>query len=539
MAKLKISDKQISMFDGSKKLKITKPLRLIELFGGIGAQSKALENLGVDFESWFYCDFDKYAVKSYNAIHGKNYDPTDITRLHASDLKIIETDKYDYLLTYSYPCQSISLAGKQEGMKKGSNTKSSLLWEVERLLDELSGFIPHRYSTPNDKIFSMGISTDYYHKTDTKKLPQYLLMENVPQVIGSRNAHDFADWVEFLERLGYQNYFKILNAKDYEIPQNRARCYMVSALGDYYYEFPKPIKLKLRLKDVLEDEVDEKYYLTKKQIKSMQNPIFESMGIDRTNNIDGVCNAITTMCGGNREPKILCNVNPSGNGMNGNVYDSNNLCPTLTTNKGEGIKITDETICINSKVNGKQPSLQDRIYDSDGISTAITTGFMPSIKVCEATKKGYAEAYVGDGIYINRPHQKRETVQKQMCQTIKAQPSDIGVVLDDLRSKNKRLISMLDKIDITKIQAIDMYNQTVSNEINTIKTTIDSSNMTAITQNLRIRKLTPLECWRLMGFSDDDFNKAKSTGMSNAQLYKQAGNSIVVNVLMAIFKEML
>lgn len=127
---------QISFFDGSKKFTFDKPIRLIELFAGIGAQAKALENLGIEFEHYRICEFDKYAVCSYNAIHGTNFEPSDIRELHAADLGITETEKYLYIMTYSFPCQDLSKAGKGRGMARDSGTRSGLLWEVERLLDE-------------------------------------------------------------------------------------------------------------------------------------------------------------------------------------------------------------------------------------------------------------------------------------------------------------------------------------------------------------------------------------------------------------------
>lgn len=134
--------------------KITKPIRLIELFAGIGSQAKALKNLKVNFEHYKIVEFDKYAIASYNAIHNTNFNPLDITKIHANDLEIVDTDKYEYIMTYSFPCQDLSLAGKGRGMAKGSGTRSGLLWEVERILKEC------------------------------KELPQVLLMENVPEVIG-------------------------------------------------------------------------------------------------------------------------------------------------------------------------------------------------------------------------------------------------------------------------------------------------------------------------------------------------------------------
>lgn len=123
---------QTSFFEGQSPLKITKPIRLIECFAGIGAQAKALENLGVQFEHYRICEFDKYAVKSYNAIHGTNFETSDITQIHAEDLGVVDTDRYTYIMTYSFPCQDLSGAGKGRGMSKSENTRSGLLWEVER-----------------------------------------------------------------------------------------------------------------------------------------------------------------------------------------------------------------------------------------------------------------------------------------------------------------------------------------------------------------------------------------------------------------------
>lgn len=213
---------QISMFEGKHPFKITKPLRLIELFAGIGAQAKALENLGIEFEHYRICELDKYAVASYNAVHGTNFATSDITKIHAADLGIVETDKYEYIMTYSFPCTDLSTAGRQAGMKKGSRTRSGLLWEVERLLTEM------------------------------KELPQVLVMENVPQVIGTKNIKYFAEWVSVLDNLGYNSKWEILNAKDFGIPQNRSRFFMVSILGNYFYDFPNKIMSKMKLKDFVE-----------------------------------------------------------------------------------------------------------------------------------------------------------------------------------------------------------------------------------------------------------------------------------------------
>ena len=229
---------QLDIFSAIKQpYKITKPIRLIELFAGVGSQAMALKRLGANFEHYRVVEFEKYAIKSYNAIHGTDFEPMDITKIIGSDLGITDTYKYCYIMTYSFPCQDLSVAGKQKGMTKGSGTRSGLLWEVERLLNEVNN------------------------------LPQVLLMENVPQVHGKKNMEDFQRWIDFLESKGYSNYWQDLNAKNYGVAQNRNRCFMVSILGDYSFKFPEPIELKKVMKDYLEDEVDEKYYINMESIR--------------------------------------------------------------------------------------------------------------------------------------------------------------------------------------------------------------------------------------------------------------------------------
>ena len=238
---------QLDIFSAIKQpYKITKPIRLIELFAGVGSQAMALKRLGANFEHYRVVEFEKYAIKSYNAIHGTDFEPMDITKIIGSDLGISDTDKYCYVMTYSFPCQDLSVAGKQKGMTKGSGTRSGLLWEVERLLNEVDN------------------------------LPQVLLMENVPQVHGKKNMEDFQRWIDFLESKGYSNYWQDLNAKNYGVAQNRNRCFMVSILGDYSFKFPGPIELKKVMKDYLEDEVDEKYYINNEKAQKLIQKLIDN-----------------------------------------------------------------------------------------------------------------------------------------------------------------------------------------------------------------------------------------------------------------------
>lgn len=281
---------------------IDKPIRLIELFSGVSSQAMALRDLGVEFEHYLTCEWEVNAIASCKAIHFAD-DTTDYSRDYTEDelidilfnmgisangksplaigqivnhnfrgtwlretynniqathnlvnimatkgedLKIVDTDKYVYLLTYSFPCQDLSLVGKRKGMSKGSGTRSGLLWEVERLLGEV------------------------------ENLPQILLMENVPQVMSADNIKDFHSWCDFLENKGYKCYSEILNAKDYGVAQNRERAFMVSILGDYNYKFPQPIPLKTTMKEYLEPEVDERYYINSDKAKKLIVDLIES-----------------------------------------------------------------------------------------------------------------------------------------------------------------------------------------------------------------------------------------------------------------------
>lgn len=216
-----------------------KPIRLIELFAGIGSQAMALRNIGVPFEHYRVVEFDKYPIASYNAIHGTDFKPIDITQVKGSDLGIVDTDKFTYLLTYSFPCQDLSVAGKQRGMTKGSGTRSGLLWEVERLLNEV------------------------------ENLPQILIMENVPQVHSKKNLPDFQRWLDYLESKGYKTTWSDLNAMNYGVAQSRNRCFAVSLLDGRDFTFPSPITLTKVMQDYLEEEVDEKYYITNDKAKKL------------------------------------------------------------------------------------------------------------------------------------------------------------------------------------------------------------------------------------------------------------------------------
>ena len=323
-------------------------IRYLSLFSGIGAFEKALTNLEIEYEVVNYCEIDKYASKSYSAIHGVSESKNlwDITKINVVNLPT----NID-LITYGFPCQDISLAGKQKGMfnDDGSLTRSGLFFKALDIIE--------------------------YTK------PKIAIAENVKALTSKKFTKEFKIILESLEKAGYNNYWKVLNAKDYGIPQNRERVFIVSIRKDIdnnTFEFPKPYCLEKKLKNFLEANVDEKYYLSDDQIlkivswKAHQKPLEKVLG-------------------------------------------NKSIVPTITA-------------------------------------------------------RGAGANHSGMLLY-----------------------SDTLEYTSNLQNKDKP----------------------------------------------KIRKLTPKECFRLMGFYDEDFEKVESIHVSNTQLYKQAGNSIVVNVLEEIIYKLL
>lgn len=321
-------DNQMNLFDFIREpISITKPIRLIELFAGYGSQAMALKRIGAKFEHYRVVEFDKYAIASYNAVHGTDFPTMDITKVHAEDLNICDTDAFTYLLTYSFPCTDLSVAGKQAGMSKGSGTRSGLLWEVERILTEI--------------------------RNSNGELPQILFMENVPQVHSQDNMPDFRKWLDFLESLGYTNYYQDLNAKNYGVAQNRERCFMFSFLGEYNYHFPQPIPLTKRIRDYLEGVVDDKFYVSDKALKGFA--------------------------------KHAKKQKEKGNSFHAVVKDVDDISSTI---KARYYK--DGSDCL-IKVAGRINSSQDgKVVYTDGIALTLTSGHYNVPKIAEPTiRKSY------------------------------------------------------------------------------------------------------------------------------------------------------
>ena len=413
------------------------------------------------------------------------------------------------------PCQDFSVAGKQKGS----------VWTCKNCGHEYNPLTVHwskrdkcpQCNSSNIEKTRSSLLVEYLRVIRANK-PNFGIYENVKNIVGKQfRDTTFKLFEDELHEYGYNTYWKVLNAKNYGIPQNRERVYLIfirKDLDNGQFKFPEPFDNGIRLKDILEDEVDEKFYLsdekiarfitnlntknallydpcqtdpcqTKREGKSREytefspnltsrdykdprlinDNVVKQLGNISTDNsswnnpqtgriysVEGINPTLNTCGGGQREPKIVQvgNINPSGKGMNGNVFVSDGLAPTITTNKGEGSKVL----------------------------------------IPQATKQGYIEREVGGVADLSYPNSKTRRGRVQ-------------------------------------------ENGTISPTITATETGICK-----IESPIRIRKLTPKECFRLMGFSDKDFDAAKNVGVSNSQLYKQAGNSIVVDVLYYIYVEL-
>ena len=453
-------------------------------------------------QAWFIeDDIVWYPVKSIKPLYIKE----DVFNIEVQD---DHTYTANNMITFN--CQDFSVAGKQKGS----------VWTCKDCGHEYNPLTVHwskrdkcpQCNSSNIEKTRSSLLVEYLRVIRANK-PNFGIYENVKNIVGKQfRDTTFKLFEDELHEYGYNTYWKVLNAKNYGVPQNRERVYLIfirKDLDNGQFKFPEPFDNGIRLKDILEDEVDEKFYLsdekvarfitnlntknallydpcqTKREGKSREytefsptltsrdykdprlinDNVVKQLGNISTDNsswnnpqtgriysVEGISPTLNTCGGGQREPKIVQvgNINPSGKGMNGNVFASDGLAPTITTNKGEGSKVL----------------------------------------IPQATKQGYIECEVGGVADLSYPNSKTRR----------------GCVQE---------------------------NGTISPTITATETGICK-----IESPIRIRKLTPMECFRLMGFSDQDFDAAKNAGISNSQLYKQAGNSIVVDVLYYIYVEL-
>ena len=531
------------------------PLRLIELFAGIGSQTQALKNVRVPHTVVAISEIDKNAIKSYTALHGETVNLGDIREIR----ELPEADFW----TYSFPCQDILVAGHGAGIKEG--TRSGLLLEVERLLKVAA---------------------------EKGTLPKYLLLENVKNLVSKKFKADFDRWLSFLSSLGYTNYWQVLNAKDYGIPQHRERVFCVSIRGEHTaFVFPEKRELTLRLKDMIDEHVDERYYLKESTIRSIVTSKFNSRrdSIRRPSDYayclrardcyepqcvqvgdvvgekwekmhemsrrvfqtDGISPTVHCAGGGNTELKIAENF-VLGGLQEHQVPRTDGVSPTLTEAMGKGGGQTPIIVAMRGR-NPDNPSdrtpgipLRQRLeVNEKGLCNALTTVQKDNL--------------VMDADYVSRKYgefiDEKGYIPEMFVAYNKQEVHDVAPTLTGQCScpSGSSAVLKLEKPIKVKVATKQGYEEATSGDY--VNITFPSSKTkrgrvgkgvaqtltcgdgnAVITENVRIRKLTPRECLRLMGWTDEQIDKIESAKVSSTQQYRQAGNGIVVQVLEAIFK---
>lgn len=415
-------------------------MKFLDLFAGIGGFRLGMEQAG--HECIGFCEIDKFARKSYKTIHNTEGEVEwhDITTVSNDDFRLLR-GQVD-VICGGFPCQTFSIAGKRKGFE---DTRGTLFFEIARAAKEIE--------------------------------PRYLFLENVKGLLSHEGGQTFGTILSALDELGYDVEWQVCNSKNYGVPQNRERVFIIGHSRRFSRREVFPIGGNGPKTDSA----------AIKQIGNIHQGDRERKNphTGRIYSADGIAPCLNTMGGGGLEPKIavLGNVNPSKKGMNGQVYDTIGLASTISTNKGEGSKIAIPVLSpdrIEKRQNGR------RFKENGETMFTLTAQDRHGVAIKEATKKGYAVATVGDSINLAVP-----------------------------RSKTRR-----ERVGV----GVGVAN------------TPDTSCNQGVCDGSRIRKLTPRECWRLQGFPDWAFEKA-ATVNSNSQLYKQAGNSVTVNVICEISKK--
>lgn len=491
-----------------------------------------------------FCEFDKYATKSYCAIHD-----VDESKNLGDITKVDETELDDFnVICGGSPCQDFSVAGKQKGS----------VWTCKECEHEYNPLTVHwneRDKCPNcgskniDKTRS-SLLVEYLRVVRANK-PNFGIYENVKNIVGKQfKDTTFKLFTDELEEYGYNVYWKVLNAKNYGIPQNRERVYLLfikKDLDNGKFKFPEPFDNGLRLKDLLEDEVDDKFYISdekverfitnlndknsllydpcqvKREGKSREyseyaptltsrdykdprlvnenvvrqvgnisdcNGAWDNPQVGRVYDVSGCSPTLNTCSGGGHEPKVITGIDKSYN--NPKFIETEN-CITSREDRGISNRKSEGTAVLKiGNINPSGNGMNGSVYSEEGLSPTLTTnkGEGNKVAIKQATKQGYIECEVGGVADLSYPDSKTRRGRVQ-------------------------------------------NNGNVSPTITATETGI-----CRIESPIRIRKLTPKECFRLMGFSDEDFDAAQKVGISNSQLYKQAGNSIVVDVLYYIYVEL-
>ena len=539
-----------------------KTFSMIELFSGIGAQERALRQLKIPYRIINTCDCDKDAVLSYAAMRfdidkvtkeyqfptqdkmieelqnkGFGYDfmkgkhtitsRTPINKLkqyyiadklsnNLGDISKVDRLPYADIVTYSFPCTDLSVAGRGEGMVNKCSCGYS--WPIDFSNNSESLICPScgakvQSSTRSGLLGQVQRLLAVSKKENT--LPKYLLLENVKNLVGKKFKPQFDAWIRWLDSIGYNTYYQVLNSKHYGIPQNRERIFAVSIrkdIDDGKFKFPEQIPLTTRLKDILEKNVDEKYYLSSDKVESIlanfiarQN---EASGInlkDQATTFDGLTDVAHTLMA--RDYKGFGNQSMTG------VIE-----PFIVASRGRNPENPSD------RTTGS-PTEQRLEANTNGTTNTITT--------------------VAKDNYVIEP-----VVCEQRCdEGLRFFNDDVVGTLRTIDSCGDKRVIEPDDMNPVRIGNIygEQFGTGYAGNVwdqdsvsPTIMTAQGGNRQPLVVDNVkwRIRKLTPKECWRLMGFSDKDCDSA-SKYVSDSALYKQAGNSIVTSCLVAIFYSLL
>lgn len=634
-------------------------LKLLELFSGIQAQERALRQLPIEYESIGVCDCDKDVlvsaaamrfnleeeIKNFNFpsqdkmieyLQNKNIgysfeknkhtitSRTPITKLkqyyiannllkNLGDISKVDRLPYADLVTYSSPCQSFSVAGKLAGAKKICKVCGHE-WEIDFSNPNYNYKCPHCDSV-NLESTTSGLLQEVQRLLsvayENNELPKYLLLENVKNLVGKKFKPQFDAWIRWLDSIGYNTYYQVLNSKNFGIPQNRERIFALSIRKDVdngKFKFPEQIPLTTRLKDILEKTVDEKYYLSGDKVESIlanfiarQN---EAGGInlkDQATTFDGLTDVAHTLMArdykgfGNQsmtgviEPSIIkVGQLDSSFDQSGRVYSAEGVAPTVMSNSHGKTSggytspkvLVDEPFIVASRGRNPEnpsdrttgsPTEQRLEANTNGVTNTITTvakdNYVMEPVVCEQRcdegLRFFKDDVVGTLRTIDACGDKR-VIEPELTQigTIDGNGHEIRRRVYDADGISPTLCGvgsggntepkvLVKDEDVNPVRIGNIYGEQFGTGYAgnvwdqdsvspTIMTAQGGNRQPLVVDNVkwRIRKLSPKECWRLMGFSDEDCNRA-SKHVSDSALYKQAGNSIVTSCLVAIFYSLL
>jgi DNA (cytosine-5)-methyltransferase 1 len=564
-----------------------KSIKLLELFSGIQSQERALRQLGIPYESVGVCDCDKDVLVASAAMRfdlekeianyefpsvevmikelqdkniGYSFEKqkhtitsrTPITKLrqyyisdkllkNLGDISKVERLPHANFVTYSSPCQSFSVAGKLAGAAK-TCTKCGHKWDIDFSNPDYNYKCPMCGSASLESTTS-GLLQEVQRLLsvayEENELPEYLLLENVKNLVGKKFIEQFEAWVRWLDSIGYNTYYKILNGKHYGIPQNRERVFAISIRKDVDtkgFIFPETIPLITRLKDMLEQNVDEKFYLPDDRIEKIINSTFmqEKKRIQMTD----VCDTLLARdwkdpkCVPIEEPEVhqimnVCPTKTRDNPNQGRVYDINGIAPTLTKMDGGNREpmVLDEIKVIGNYM----PSNHDasRVVDIEGIA--------PTVKENHGTVTAIAEPFIVASRGRNPENPSDRTVGAPTEQRL--EPNFSGCTNTLISVQKDNYVAEPIVCEERKDEGIRLFKDDCVGTLRTIDACGDKRVLEPAEIKWRIRKLIPIECWKLMSFTREDHDRA-AVYVSNSALYKQAGNSIIVNVLVALMSSL-